>query len=391
RGPWSRADRTGPAASRSGWRPTGRRARPQGRSRIVRPTARRAPALRPDRRRAHRVRHPQGRLLPSTRGRGARSRVHPEILAVAEGDVAGRGLLGGQAVDVDESAGAGLIEGVALVVGGQIEVVQAGLGAAPGDGRAAAVQRHADIAVDVALGVLDEGVQGLLQGGEPLAVVDQLRPAVADGALETGLLALEGDALELLVGGDQRHRAGCLVVLAGLDAHQAVLDSVDAADALGAGAAVHLLDGLQGVDGTTVDRDRDAALEGDDDLVGHRREGRIVGVAEDVLGGLVPDVLEEPGLDGTAPHVLVDRERVVLGGLDRQALAFGVLDGLVAGQGEVANRGDALQLGGERGDRDLEADLVVALAGAAVGDRAGTILLGGLDQVLGDHRTRDGR
>src|SRR5690625_5631305 len=60
-------------------------------------------------------------------------------------------------LDVDESAGAGLIEGVALVVGGQIEVVQAGLGAAPGDGRAAAVQRHADIAVDVALGVLDEG------------------------------------------------------------------------------------------------------------------------------------------------------------------------------------------------------------------------------------------
>src|SRR5690625_4970040 len=114
---------------------------------------------------------------------------------------------------------------------------------------------------------------------------------VYDGALETGLLALEGDALELLVGGDQGHRAGCLVDLAGLDAHQAVLDDVDAADALGAGAAVHLLDGLQGVDGTTVDRDRDAALEGDDDLVGHRREGRIVGVAEDVLGGLVPDVL----------------------------------------------------------------------------------------------------
>src|SRR5699024_12784828 len=104
-----------------------------------------------------------------------------------------------------------------------------------------------------------------------------------------------------------------------------------------------------------------------------------------------PGVLGVPGLDAPSSHVVVDRERVVLGGVDRQALAFGVLDGLVAGQGEVANRGDALQLRGERGDRDLEADLVVALAGATVGDRAGTILLGGLDQVLGDHRTRDGR
>src|SRR5699024_11598750 len=47
-----------------------------------------------------------------------------EVLAVAEGDVAGRGLLGGQAVDVDEAAGAALVEGVALVVGGEVEVVQ---------------------------------------------------------------------------------------------------------------------------------------------------------------------------------------------------------------------------------------------------------------------------
>src|SRR5699024_11588548 len=58
-----------------------------------------------------------------------------EVLAVAEGHVAGRGLLGGQPVDVDEAAGAALVEGVALVVGGEVEVVQPGLRAAPGDGR----------------------------------------------------------------------------------------------------------------------------------------------------------------------------------------------------------------------------------------------------------------
>ncbi len=35
---------------------------------------------------------------------------------------------------------------------------------------------------------------------------------------------------------------------------------------------------------------------------------------------------------------------------------------------------------------DVEADLVVALAGAAVGDRVGALALGDLDQELGDER-----
>src|SRR5690606_18556675 len=344
RAPSSRAGRTGRGASRSAWTRTALRARPPGRSRSVRPTARPSPGL-PTRRR----RWGPGSCLVLG---------GVEVLAVAEGDVAGRGLLRGEAVDVDEAAGAGLVERVALVVGGEVEVVQAGLGAAPGDGRPTAVQRHADVAVDVALGVLNAGVQGLLQRGEPLAVVDHRGPAVGDLPLEAGLLALEGPALQLVVRGDQRHRARRLVHLAGLDAHQAVLDDVDPADALGPGAAVELLDRLERGDLAAVDRDGDAFREGDDDLVSDRREGRVVGVAEDVLGGLVPDVLEEAGLDGAAPHVLVDREGVVLRGRDRQALALGVLDGLVTGEREVADGGDALQLGGERGDRDLEADLI---------------------------------
>ena len=41
-------------------------------------------------------------------------------------------------------------------------------------------------------------------------------------------------------------------------------------------------------------------------------------------------------------------------------------------------------------DGDVEADLVVALAGAAVGDRVGALLLGDLDEQLGDERPREG-
>jgi hypothetical protein len=40
--------------------------------------------------------------------------------------------------------------------------------------------------------------------------------------------------------------------------------------------------------------------------------------------------------------------------------------------------------------RDVEADLVVALAGAAVGDRVGALLLGDLDQKLGEQRPGEG-
>ena len=86
------------------------------------------------------------------------------------------------------------------------------------------------------LRLVDEGVQRALERREPQAVVDQLGPALLDAALEAGEVALDGDVLELLVRGDQRDRAGGLVDLAALDADQPVLDHVEPADALRAGA-----------------------------------------------------------------------------------------------------------------------------------------------------------
>ena len=58
-----------------------------------------------------------------------------------------------------------------------------------------------------------------------------------------------------------------------------------------------------------------------------------------------------------------------------QVVLLGEVDGLVAGQGEVADRGEARQVRRERADADLEADLVVALAGAAVRHGRGAVLL----------------
>ena len=55
----------------------------------------------------------------------------------------------------------------------------------------------------------------------------------------------------------------------------------------------------------------------------------------------------------------------------------------------VAPRGDDLQLGREAGGGQLEADLVVAFAGGAVGHGLGLFLRGDLDHALGDERPGD--
>ena len=60
--------------------------------------------------------------------------------------------------------------------------------------------------------------------------------------------------------------------------------------------------------------------------------------------------------------------------VDRQVVLLGELDRLVAGQRVVADRGDAREVGCEGGDADLEAHLVVALAGAAVRDDGRAVL-----------------
>ena len=131
-------------------------------------------------------------------------------------------------------------------------------------------------------------------------------------------------------------------------------------------------------------------LEGDDDLVGLAGLGRVGRVLVDVLDRGVPDVLQEARLDGAPEDVLVDGVRGLLGGGDREVLRLAEGDRLVAGHRVVADRGDALQVGGEGDDAGLEADLVVALAGAAVGDGGGAVLLGGGDEVLDDRRPGQG-
>ncbi len=68
----------------------------------------------------------------------------------------------------------------------------------------------------------------------------------------------------------------------------------------------------------------------------------------------------------------------------------GECDGLLAGPGIVTDGRDDLQVGSEGTETDLETNLVVALAGAAVRDDGPAVLTSGLHDVLDDQRAADG-
>ena len=193
------------------------------------------------------------------------------------------------------------------------------------------------------------------------------------------------------MGGVQDDGRGRLVDLAALDADQPVLDVVDPADAVRAAQVVQPLDQRHGAQRLAVDRDRDAALEADDDLDRVGRVGRRHGPRVGVGRRRHPRVLEDAGLARAAPQVDVDGVGGRLRDRDLDAALVRVVDRLVAGQAHPhAHRRHDLEAGVERVDGDVEADLVVALAGAAVGDRVRALLLGDLDQELREQRPGEG-
>ncbi len=183
-----------------------------------------------------------------------------------------------------------------------------------------------------------------------------------------------------------------LVDLARLDADQPVLHVVDAPDAVLAGPLVEALDEGHAVHLLAVEGDGHAPLEANLDIA--RLVGRFVRRArpdEDLLRRLLPGVLQDAALDAAAPEVLVDGVGALLGDGDRDVVRCGVGDLLLAGHAPLAHRRDDLQVGRQGLCADVEAHLVVALAGGAVADRRGPFLAGHVHHQLGDERPRQGR
>ena len=95
---------------------------------------------------------------------------------------------------------------------------------------------------------------------------------------------------------------------------------------------------------------------------------------------MTPPSLERPQRLSSIEYGPLDRRG------DRDAVLLRVGDLLVAAHLPLAHRRDHLQVGGERRDRRLDPHLVVALAGAAVGDRVGAVLARRVAGELGQQR-----
>ena len=123
-----------------------------------------------------------------------------------------------------------------------------------------------------------------------------------------------------------------------------------------------------------------------------RLVGRGVGVGRPlvgVLGGFVPGVFQLAGLGAAAPQVLIGAVFVV-GRSDGQVALAGVLHLVLAVHAPLPDGGDDFHALGEGGHADLDANLVVALAGAAVGDGLGAVFNGNLGEAAGDEGAAQG-
>ena len=245
---------------------------------------------------------------------------------------------------------------------------------------------------DVLLGHVHKRAHGLAQRGVPQAVVDQLGELGRHLILVVRGVAVDGDLLEVAVRRIQQRSARGLVHAAALHADQTVLHHVRDAHAVAAGNLIALGQQGDGIHLFAVDGDRHALLKVDGDVFRRiRRILRIHAQTEQVARRLVGRVLQLAALMAQVPDVAIHGVRAVLLDRNRDAAGLGVLDLLLAGlELPLAPRGDDRHLRRERLDAQLEADLIVALAGAAVTDRVAVFLLRDLDEALGDQRAGEG-
>ena len=143
-----------------------------------------------------------------------------------------------------------------------------------------------------------------------------------------------------------------------------------------------------------IDRHRVALLIADDDLFGLiRRIFRRHAPAPHVFFRAPPRVFQTAAFVGDVQQVGVHRIRrffLVLGEIHRNAVGFRIAHQLFARvQIPLAPRSNHFHPRLERISAQLEAHLVVALAGRAVGDGIRTGFVGDFHQALGDQRTRN--
>src|SRR5690606_7747872 len=185
-----------------------------------------------------------------------------------------------------------------------------------------------------------------------------------------------------------------LVAATGLHAHVAVLDDVQATDAVLAADLVQVAQHFGRAHVLAVDGYDIALAVGQLDVGrGVRRGFRGLGPAPHVLFVLGPGVFQHAAFIGDVQQVGVHgvRRLLLAVALDRDGVFLGVVHQLLAReQIPRAPGGEDFPARLERIGAQLETHLVVTLAGGTVGNGVGAGLVGDLDQALGNQRTGDG-
>lgn len=287
--------------------------------------------------------------------------------------------------------------------GGGVEGVRGGAAAAHDVGLVETdVGLTGDGALSVFHGVLEVGHLG----GEPESVVDELGVLKSKLVTDAHNLAVKAEKLEVVVSSVEDGSTGGLVAATGLETNVTVLNNINAANTVLATDLVQVLEHLKGSGdlsavGLVDDLAGDTGLEGNEEVHGG------VGGVHDVLGFLLEHearvvlragegrVLKFTRLVGDVEKVLILTVRVLLGGSHGDVELLGVLEEVLATLELLAvlrltPEGHALELGVHAEVAELEANLVVTLAGGAVADVGGVLVVGDLDLALADAGASDG-
>src|SRR5437660_3020694 len=149
-----------------------------------------------------------------------------------------RGEAGAQCLQADKALGVALVINLVFLEGDVREAVEAVRRLAPDDLRQPLIELQPHPAFDLFLALVDRRLQHLALGREPEAVVDQLGIARHQLVLEMRRAAVEAEALDAAMRRQQDRAARGLVDAARFHADKAVLDEIEAADAMRAAALI---------------------------------------------------------------------------------------------------------------------------------------------------------
>ncbi|TIA03603.1 Bystin-domain-containing protein [Aureobasidium pullulans] len=325
--------------------------------------------------------------------------VDADAMTDAPATIKGGEKLPADGVDGDEAGGVLGTEVTDDVHGGLVHVVELlGVGPAAEDAEGALVDTAADGTVDAVLRGGNALEEELALGGEVETVswswiegeeCEEAYLGVVEGQeliTESANLTVHGETLEIDVSGAQAGKTGGLVAATRLETDEAVLDNVDTANTVLAGNGVDSKEELGGIGDSLaageLSLDGQTLLEVKDKVLGLLGSlGGVDGQLPHVLGGSDVGVLEDTGLVTAVGQVLVHAPGLALCAGDGDAGLLGVVEEILATleavvEDGVAPWGNDLDGGLQGVEGQLEADLVVALTGAAVRDGETALLLG---------------